>query len=88
MSPVFADFVETEILPRVEEETGVNLTKDPEGRMTYGGSSGGAMALTMAWFRTERYHRVLSYSGTFVDLRNSAGGPTRSLRVPGTFLSR
>ena len=56
------------ILPRVEKETGVRLTTDPEGRMTYGGSSGGAMALTMAWFRTERYHRVLSYSGTFVDL--------------------
>jgi len=54
-----------EILSRAEKETGVKLTSDPEGRMTYGGSSGGAMALTMAWFRTDRYHRVLSYSGHF-----------------------
>jgi enterochelin esterase-like enzyme len=75
VSPVFADFVESEILPRVEKETGVTLTKDPDARMTYGGSSGGAMALTMAWFRTDRYHRVLSYSGTFVNLRNSPEAP-------------
>jgi enterochelin esterase-like enzyme len=75
VSPVFADFVETEVIPRVEEETGVTLTKDPEGRMTYGGSSGGAMALTMAWFRPDLYHRVLSYSGTFVDLRQNPEAP-------------
>ena len=85
VSPVFADFVETEILPRVEEETGVKLTKDPEGRMTYGGSSGGAMALTMAWFRTERYHRVLSYSGTFVDLRDSPEAPHGAYEYPEHF---
>jgi enterochelin esterase family protein len=85
VSPVFADFVETEILPRVEKETGVKLTKDPEGRMTYGGSSGGAMALTMAWFRTDRYHRVLSYSGTFVDLRNSPEAPHGAYEYPEHF---
>jgi iron(III)-enterobactin esterase len=32
-----------------------------------GGSSGGAAALSMAWFRTDLYHRVLTYSGTYVD---------------------
>ena len=32
-----------------------------------GGSSGAACAFTMAWFRPELYHRVLSYSGTFVN---------------------
>ena len=85
VSPVFADFVETEILPRVEKETGVTLTTDPEGRMTYGGSSGGAMALTMAWFRTERYHRVLSYSGTFVDLREGPEAPHGAYEYPEHF---
>ena len=75
VSPLFADFVESEVLPRVEKETGVKLTKNPEGRMTYGGSSGGAMALTMAWFKPGLYHRVLSYSGTFVDLRNGPDAP-------------
>ena len=75
VTSTFADFVETEVLPRVEKETGVKLTKDPEGRMTYGGSSGGAMALTMAWFKPELYHRVLSYSGTFVDLQRGPQAP-------------
>lgn len=32
-----------------------------------GGSSGAACALEMAWYRTDLYHRVLSYSGTFVN---------------------
>jgi iron(III)-enterobactin esterase len=43
--------------------------------MTMGGSSGGAAALTMAWFRPDLYRRVLSYSGTFVNLRNGPEAP-------------
>src|SRR5437879_6804206 len=31
-----------------------------------GCSSGGSGAMAMAWYRTDLYHRVLSYSGTFV----------------------
>jgi len=31
-----------------------------------GCSSGGAAAMAMAWYRPDLYHRVLSYSGTFV----------------------
>ena len=27
----------------------------------------GVAAFTMAWFHPERYHKVLSYSGTFVN---------------------
>jgi enterochelin esterase-like enzyme len=67
MSPVYAEFVETEVLPRVEKECGVILTKDPEGRATMGGSSGGSAALIMAWYRPDLYHRVLTYSGTYVN---------------------
>jgi enterochelin esterase family protein len=63
----YAEFVETEVLPRVEAEAHVKLTKDPDGRMTMGGSSGGAAAFSMAWFHPEWYHRVLTYSGTFVN---------------------
>jgi hypothetical protein len=43
------------------------------------------MALTMAWFRTERYHRVLSYSGTFVDLRNGPEAPHEAYEYPEHF---
>ena len=67
MSGRYADFVEKEVLPLVEKQSGVKLTKDPEGRATMGGSSGGSVALIMAWYHPELYHRVLTYSGTYVN---------------------
>ncbi|HKV79093.1 MAG TPA: alpha/beta hydrolase-fold protein [Candidatus Sulfotelmatobacter sp.] len=67
MSGVYAEFVEKEVLPRVESQAHVKLTKDPDGRATMGGSSGGSCALIMAWYHPELYHRVLTYSGTFIN---------------------
>ena len=67
MSGLYAEFVETEVLPLVEKKYNVKLTKDPEGRATMGGSSGGSAALIMAWYHPELYHRVLTYSGTYVN---------------------
>jgi iron(III)-enterobactin esterase len=67
MSGRYAEFVETEVLPLVEKQCSVKLTKDPEGRATMGGSSGGSAALIMAWYHPELYHRVLTYSGTYVN---------------------
>jgi len=67
MSGLYAEFVEHEVLPRVEMEAHVKLTKDPDARATMGYSSGGACALSMAWYHPELYHRVLAYSGTFVN---------------------
>jgi enterochelin esterase-like enzyme len=66
MSGLYAEFVEQEVLPLVEKKYKVKLTKDPDGRATTGCSSGGAAAMAMAWYHTDLYHRVLSYSGTFV----------------------
>jgi len=67
MSGVYAGFVEQEVLPLVESTCNVKLTKDPEGRATMGGSSGGSCALIMAWYHPEWYHRVLTYSGTYIN---------------------
>lgn len=67
MSGKYAEFVETEVLPLVEKEANVKLTKDPEGRATMGCSSGGSCAIIMAWYHPEWYHRVLTTSGTFVN---------------------
>ncbi len=67
MSGLYAEFVETEVLPLVEKQCNVKLTKDPEGRATMGCSSGGSCALAMAWYRPDLYHRVLTYSGTYVN---------------------
>jgi enterochelin esterase-like enzyme len=67
MSGKYAEFVEKEVLPLVEKNASVKLTKDPEARATMGGSSGGSCALAMAWYHPELYHRVLTYSGTYVN---------------------
>ncbi len=67
MSGRYAEFVESEVLPLVEAKAQVKLTKDPDGRATMGGSSGGSCALIMAWYHPELYRRVLTYSGTYVN---------------------
>lgn len=67
MSGRYAEFVETEVLPIVEREYGVRLTRDPEGRATMGGSSGGSAAFIMAWYRPDLYRRVLAYSITAIN---------------------
>jgi enterochelin esterase-like enzyme len=67
VSGQYATFIETEVLPRIARDYNVTFSKDPEARATMGGSSGGAAAFTMAWFHPELYHRVLTYSGTYVN---------------------
>ena len=67
LSGRYAGFIEDEVLPQVESHYHVELTHDPNGRAAMGCSSGAAAAFTMAWFHPEWYHRVISYSGTFVN---------------------
>ena len=78
VSEDYVNFVETELLPRVEQDYGVTLTTDPDGRAAMGGSSGGAAAFTMGWFRPDKYRRILTYSGSFVIF--SRARPTRTAR--------
>jgi enterochelin esterase family protein len=75
VSDAYVRFVETEILPRVQSSYNVKLTTDPEGRSAVGSSSGGAAAFTMGWFRPDLYHRILTYSGSFVALGASTTYP-------------
>ena len=67
MSGRYAEFVETEVLPLVEKQYNVTLTRDPNARATMGCSSGGSAALALAWYRNDLYRRVLTYSGTYVN---------------------
>jgi enterochelin esterase-like enzyme len=67
LSGKFAEFIEAEVLPAVEKHANVKLTRKAEGRAVMGCSSGAAAAFTMAWFHPEWYHRVISYSGTYVN---------------------
>jgi len=73
VSGLYAQFVQTEVLPRAAMEAKTQLdidlefTQDPEGRMTLGGSSGGAASFSMAWWHPEYFNRVITFSGTFVN---------------------
>jgi enterochelin esterase family protein len=73
VSGLFAQFVQTEVIPRVITEVqtqlkiALTLTSDPEGRATLGGSSGGAASFSMAWWHPEYFHKVLTYSATLID---------------------
>jgi enterochelin esterase-like enzyme len=67
MSGLYAEFVETEVLPLVEKQFKVRITRDPDARATMGCSSGGSAAMAMAWYRPDLYRRVLTYSGTYVN---------------------
>jgi enterochelin esterase-like enzyme len=67
MNGDYAEYIETEVLPRVEKNYQLKLTKGPDGRAVMGNSSGGSAALIMAWFRNDQYRRVLTTSGTFVN---------------------
>jgi enterochelin esterase family protein len=72
VSGLFAEFIQTEVVPRAitEVKTRLNIdlkiTDDPEARMTLGGSSGGAASFSMAWWHPDLFHKVLTYSGTYV----------------------
>ncbi len=67
LSGKFAEFIEAEVLPAVEKNYDVRLTRKADGRAIMGCSSGAAAAFTMAWYHPEWYHRVISYSGTYVN---------------------
>ena len=85
-SDKYYTFVENELLPAaiaqvmMQAKVVLNLTKDPEGRGTYGGSSGGAAAFTMGWFHPESYRRILTISGSFVNLQKTPPGFSQRLR--------
>jgi enterochelin esterase-like enzyme len=75
VSGKYAEYIENEILPLAEKNGNVKFTKDPDARGVIGQSSGSPAALGMAWFHNEWYHRVISYSGTFVNIQNNADYP-------------
>ncbi len=90
VSGKYAEFIETEVLPRAAQECHVKFTKNPDGRMIMGGSSGGACALSAAWYHPDYYHRVLSYSGTFVNQQSPLNpeSPRGAWEYHATFLPK
>ncbi len=71
-----ARFLIEEILPEVGKQ--YKLSSNPDDRAVSGGSSGGIAAFVAAWNRPDAFHRVLSFIGSFANLR---GGEELSAMV-------
>lgn len=71
-----ARFLIEEILPEVAKQ--YILSANPDDRALAGSSSGGIAAFVAAWNRPDAFHRVLSFIGSFANLR---GGQELSSRI-------
>ena len=71
----YARFLIEEILPEVSKQ--YRLSRDPNDRAVSGSSSGGIASFTAAWERPDAFRRVLSFIGSFTNLRG--GGDYASL---------
>jgi enterochelin esterase family protein len=67
LSDQYARFLLDEILPLVSQD--VALKEDAASRAISGISSGGICSFTVAWERPEAFSKVLSWVGSFTDIR-------------------
>ena len=70
----FAEFLEKEVLPAVEQMKTpkgkpISLSRRPQDRMIFGLSSGGIAAFNAAWHRPDLFGKVFTGVGTFVAMR-------------------
>src|SRR5262249_10052348 len=80
LSDQYARFLLDEILPEVE--TTVRLRHDPASRAISGLSSGGICAFTVAWERPDAFSKVLSWIGSFADIRGGHNYPSLIRKNP------
>ncbi len=69
LGDLYPRFLLEELIPDVEKRYGLKLKSDPMSRAIGGGSSGGICAFKTAWERPDQFGRVLSWVGSFVNLR-------------------
>ncbi|MEM6999837.1 MAG: alpha/beta hydrolase-fold protein [Pseudomonadota bacterium] len=75
LTPVYAEFLQTEVLPWLAAAAGVTFTGDPAQRTVCGISSGGIAAFNCAWFHPEWFGRVISHCGSFTNIRGGHNYP-------------
>jgi enterochelin esterase family protein len=75
LSDAYSRFLITEILPEVSKRYDLKLTDDPDGRAISGSSSGGICAFTVAWQRPDQFRKVVSFIGSFTNIRGGGKYP-------------
>ena len=73
LSDQYAKFLLNDLLPEVQKK--YNITEDPMGRSACGISSGGICAWTVAWERPDQFRKVISYIGSFTNIRGGHNYP-------------
>jgi sugar lactone lactonase YvrE len=73
LSDRYSRFLLEELIPEVARK--YNLSKDPNDRALSGVSTGAVGAFMAAWNRSDQFHRVLSFIGTFVAMKGADGLP-------------
>lgn len=76
LGDAYARLLLEEILPEVEKRYQTQFRPEPEAWAIAGGSSGGICSFTVAWERPDKFRKVLSWVGSFVDLRGGHVYPT------------
>jgi len=74
LSDQYSRFLLEEFLPGIESQ--YNISKNPDHRATCGISSGGICAFTVAWERPDQFRKVLSYVGSFTNIRGGHAYPS------------
>lgn len=64
----YARFLVDELLPAIEKKQGIRLSTDPNEAAIAGSSSGGICAWQVAWERPDRFRRVFTSVGTYVEI--------------------
>ena len=75
----YARVILEELLPVLEQQ--YNISKDPKDRGIGGCSSGAIAAFTVAWERPDQFHKVLSFVGSFTDIRGGHVYPEKVLKA-------
>ncbi len=73
----YARVIVDELMPVIEKE--FNISSDPEMHAIAGSSSGAIAAFTVAWERPDRFHKVISTVGSFVNIRGGYVYPEKIL---------
>jgi enterochelin esterase family protein len=76
----YSKFLLEEIMPLAREH--VKITEDPAGRGISGSSSGGICSFTVAWERPDQFSKVLSFIGSYTNIRGGGKYPELVKEAP------
>lgn len=75
LTPLFGEFLSTELIPFAADQLGVSITSDPSQRAICGISSGGICAFNTVWHFPDAFGLVMSHCGSFVNIRGGHNYP-------------